>query len=154
MHAQVFHYTVFNTILSLLRVDKNTFRTISNNIITDYLSLTGYHTPRSQSFPLTYPIVLQQSGVTVFSTRLLHKQLLTRGLVLIQHTLPCIDHPDRERGGAKKKGEPGVKWFIVFALIPLTVWQHNSSQKDIESKSSGEVKKWGSHVPEGTRRRD
>ena len=47
---------------------------------------------------LTHPVVLHQSGVAVFAARLLHEQLLTRGLVLVQHALPRIDHPDGERG--------------------------------------------------------
>lgn len=35
----------------------------------------------------------------------------------------------------RKRGENGVRWFIVLALIPLTAWNHNSSQKDGESRT-------------------
>lgn len=44
----------------------------------------------------SHPTVVQQTGVSVFPARLPHKQLLTRGLILIQHALPRIDHPDGE----------------------------------------------------------
>lgn len=51
-----------------------------------------------RSFPSAHPVVLLQRGVSVLAARLLHEQLLTRGLVLVQHALPRIDHPDGETG--------------------------------------------------------
>lgn len=54
------------------------------------------------TLPFAHPVVLQQRGVAVFAARLLHKQLFTRGLVLVQHALPRIDHPDGERYGKKQ----------------------------------------------------
>lgn len=48
--------------------------------------------------PTAHPVVLQLRGVPVLAAWLLHKQLLAGGLVLVQHALPRIDHPDRDKG--------------------------------------------------------
>lgn len=53
--------------------------------------------------PFAHPVVLLQSGVAVFAARLLHEQLLARGLVLIQHALARIDHPWKEEEAAGRK---------------------------------------------------
>lgn len=56
-----------------------------------------------------------QSGVPVFAARLLHEQLLARGLVLVQHALPRVDHPGGDRmGGGEKKGEPGGR--VIYGV--------------------------------------
>lgn len=100
----------------------------------------------------THPVVLQQRGVPVFAGRLLHKQFLTRGLVLVQHALPRIDHPV---GGeeVRREGEPGVRWFIVFALVPLTTRKQNSGQKRWR-EGPAQCGAGCSHVPEGTCRQN
>lgn len=52
--------------------------------------------------PTAHPVVLQQRGVPVLAARLLHEQLLAGGLVLVQHALPRIDHPDGDKGERRK----------------------------------------------------
>lgn len=42
----------------------------------------------------------------MLAARLLHKQLLTGGLVLVQHALPSVDHP---AGGGRETGEAGAR---------------------------------------------
>lgn len=53
-------------------------------------------------FPSAHPVVLQQGGVSVLAVGLLHKQLLARGLVLVQHALPRVDHPVGEREASQQ----------------------------------------------------
>lgn len=55
--------------------------------------------PSDGEFPSAHPVVLQKGGVSVLAARLLHKQFLTGGLVLVQHALPRVDHPV---GGERK----------------------------------------------------
>uniref|UniRef100_A0A3B4VJ74 TAFA chemokine like family member 3 n=4 Tax=Seriola TaxID=8160 RepID=A0A3B4VJ74_SERDU len=74
----------------------------------------------AESLPFAHPVVLQQSGVPVFAARLLHKQFLTGGLVLVQHALPCIDHPVGERGEEERMRKRDLQSMCRRALL-LTI---------------------------------
>ena len=49
----------------------------------------------------------------MFAARLPHEQLLGGRLVLVQHALPGVDHPDGDKR-RRRKGEPGDRLLIVF----------------------------------------
>lgn len=65
--------------------------------------------PQRCEFPSAHPVVLQQGGVSVLAARLLYKQFLTGGLVLIQHALPRVDHPVGGERKIKATGLPHEK---------------------------------------------
>lgn len=147
-HLQDLKYTDDSKTLSLIiywRCQPSTRRFIPHSPDCVDVQESALRSPRCPPAEWSFGVCRSASSQTVS-----HKRPGPRWACSSPHWSPWW------KKGARERGEPEVRWFMAFALIPLTTQKHNSSQKDGKRELNSEVKSGAgcSHVPEGTCRQN